>query len=1058
MVVLATVSAGLWSRSYAIAAETNVAWRITDSVVPTHVAPGGSGVIALRIENQGSESSPRGSPITVVDQLPASVVASRAGSLPREGTAIEPSGLWGECSISDEGHTVKCTDRVAIAVGPAYRTYFNLQAQAIGIEINALQNATSGEANTATVSGGGGTPASDAIPIEISSSPAPFGVASVQLWATNLDGTPATQAGSHPFETTATVVLNTKDIDRDASGSANDLDVELPEGFVGVASAVPRCSTEAFEDRGSFEAPDCPPDTQVGVMTAELGDLKSEQAIYNLQPPPGIPARFGAALGSFYGYFDASVKPGPQGSYRLAFDTLEIHGGNGLSEATASIWGDPDDASHDAMRFPTGHGEPGGQDTPSGVAPKPFLRLPTSCEGTQVVGVSTHSVEEPLREVTLPGIFSIEQHGDPVEMQGCAKLEFTPSIEVTPESASAETPSGTTIDMKIPQNEDPNGLAEADLRTVSVSLPPGWVLSPSGAAGLQTCSEEQFGVTGTGKTLLFNESPVECPAASKLGSAEVNTPLSEEPIHGAVYLAREGENPFSSQLAAYVALEGSGALIKLAGELRLNQGTGRVTLTFQNNPQLPFSEIKVILTAGPNALLVTPTACGTYNTRSLLTPWSSSTPVALESPFTLTSGPGDGPCPTGHFAPSLSAAAANNQAGALTPYTINVGRNEGEEHISALQITMPPGLLGGLTSVTQCPESQANAGTCGAASQIGTASATAGAGPNPVNASGNVYLTGPYLGAPFGLSVVVPVAAGPFDLGTVVVRAAIYIEPRTAQLTVTTDPLPQILHGIPLDLRAVTVNINRSKFLFNPTKCTPSGLSGTAISSGEKLASMSSPASSSGCAKLAFKPKLTAVTMAGGEFTGNGASLHIAVSTPEGQANIRSLKVDLPQRLPARLESIQHACPAHIFQANPGSCPHTSIIGTATASTPLLGSPMQGPIFLVTHSGGGFPNMVVVLQADGVTIELTGALYVSANNITSTTFRTMPDVPIRNFSLNLPEGPNSALAASARLCGKALHMFTAITGQNGVQVKPRTIVAVSGCRAKKAPSKLKAGH
>jgi hypothetical protein len=988
-----------------------------------------------------------------VDHLPASVTATRAGSLAPSSTSIEPAGMWGECSISDEGHTVTCEDRMGTKIGPAYRTYVNSQAAGIGIDLQASENAAGSEPNTATVSGGGGTSASDTVPIEINSTPAPFGVSSVQLWATNFNGTSATQAGSHPFETTATFVLNTKDINGTASGTAKDVDLELPEGFVGVASAVPKCSSEDFEAGEPFEGPQCPPDTQVGVVILYEGPGEhTEVALYNLQPPPGVPARFGVALHNvFSGYLDASVRPGPQGSYRLAFDSVEIHGG-AVSEATVSVWGDPASPTHDSLRYPTGRSEPGAG-VRSEAPVKPLLRLPTACGAQQAIAVTTHSVDEPLRALTLPGIFSIDGHGDPVELEGCPKLDFSPSIEVTPETTSAETPAGTTIDMKIPQNEDPNGLAEADLRNVNVSLPRGWVLSPSAATRLQACSEEQLGVSGTEATLLFNESPVGCPAASKLGTAEVDTPLAEEPLHGAVYLARQEENPFSSPLAAYVVLEGSGALIKLAGEVRLNQASGRVSLRFQNTPQLPFSEIKVHLSPGPNALLSTPAACGTYDTRSLLAPWSTNTPVGVESSFTLTSGPGGGPCPTGHFVPSLDAAAANNQAGAFTSLRISVGRSDGEEHLSGVQITMPPGLLGGLTSVTQCPEAQANTGTCSAASELGTASASAGAGPDPANASGNVYLTGPYRGAPFGLSIVVPVAAGPFYLGTVVVRAAIYIDPRTAQLTVTTDPLPEILQGIPLDLRAVTVNINRSKFLFNPTECSASSVLGTAISSTEKRASMSSASVVSGCTKLPFKPKLTAVTKANGEFTGNGASLHIAVTTPEGEANIRSLKVDLPQRMPARLESIQHACPARTFAGNPATCPHSSIIGTAAASTPLLSTAMHGPIFLVAHAGGGFPNMVVVLQADGVTIELTGALYVSTKNITSTTFRSMPDVPIRHFDLVLPEGPNSVLAASAKLCGKPLHMFTAITGQNGARLKPTVTVAVAGCKHKKRHSK-----
>jgi hypothetical protein len=448
---------------------------------------------------------------------------------------------------------------------------------------------------------------------------------------------------------------------------------------------------------------------------------------------------------------------------------------------------------------------------------------------------------------------------------------------------------------------------------------------------------------------------------------------------------------------------------------------------------------------------VNPDTCGSYAASSQLTPWSSSTASEPTGAFAINQG-----CHGALFTPGFVAGTTSNQAGAFSPFTLSLSRGDQEQDLGGVSVTMPQGLLGSLKSVERCPEPQAAQGTCGAGSVIGHATATAGAGPDPVSVSGQVFLTGPYKGAPFGLSIVVPAVAGPFNLGNVVVRAAISVDPRTAQIIVTSDSLPTILQGIPLQVKGVRVSIDRQAFMFNPTDCEPLNVGGTLTSTLGAQARVSSRFQAANCASLAFHPVFSVSTQARTSKKG-GASLDVKVVYPQGpQANIRSVAVTLPKQLPSRLSTIQQACTEAAFAANPASCPAGSDIGIATARTPVLASPLTGPAYLVSHGGAAFPDVVVILQGEGVTLDLVGSVNIR-KSITSSTFASVPDAPIGSFELSLPEGPHSALAAvlparaKGSLCGQKLTMPTTITGQNGAVVKQSTKIAVSGCaKARKA--------
>jgi hypothetical protein len=602
-----------------------------------------------------------------------------------------------------------------------------------------------------------------------------------------------------------------------------------------------------------------------------------------------------------------------------------------------------------------------------------------------------------------------------------------------------------------------------------VTLPEGTEISPSAANGLLACSDEQFGRTSgmVGK----------CPPQSKVGSVIVRTPLLIEPIEGSVYVghpecapctpsqvqegkmvrlfieARLPEPPPGEQRPA--------VLVKLAGHTKVSKA-GQLTAVFTDNPQLPFSELEVALDEGPDSPLTNPSACGPAVAVARLTPWSSNTVSSISA----TGAPNIEGCSTPGFTPSLIAGmTGSTHAGSFGSFEVSLTRPDGQQDLGTVALHTPPGLAGLLAKVPLCGEAQANAGSCSAVSQIGEVSASVGAGTQPYTIhGGKVYLTGPYGGGSFGLSLVVPAAAGPFHLsgvdgsggegdGSVVVRGSIKVNPKTATLTITTNPPPTQLDGIPLHIQKVLVTVNREKFMFNPTSCDAMSIEGTFTSSTGTTASSRFPFQATDCAKLPFKPGFFVSTRAG-HTRKNGAYFHVHVTSGAGQANIKSVFVELPKILPSRTSTLKQACTEAQFATNPAGCPAGSFVGTAVARTPVLPVPLTGPAIFVSHGGAAFPDLDVVLQGDNVTVDLTGSTNIR-RGVTSSAFKSVPDVPVSSFELTLPQGPHSALAATANLCTKTvkhvkqkrrLSMPTTITGQNGAVIKRSTTIMVAGCQ------------
>ncbi len=950
-----------------------------------------------------------------------------------------------------------------------------------------------------------------------------FGVKLLEVAFLNEDGTPDTQAGSHPFEVVNNVEFKShfarKESNADSlyvqepNGTVKNLFVDLPPGFSGDPNATTaKCTVQQLittPPQNNSET-SCPAASEVGRVNFEFspnvagGGHRTDHKPVNVMVPPR-----GTALQLGINYFqvplliDNSVQPG--GDYPVQ----------------ASVLGAPPEAPLLSSRLQL-HGVVG-----EGPARKPFLTLPTGCHGplrSSIVVESYEGARAEASEVTR------NSSGQPVSLTGCSKLFFPPSISVTPDSTDASTSSGLTVGVHVPQTAalNPDGLAESALRDTTVTLPQGVAINPAGGDGLEACSESLAGFTGLSELNAKFEPGVQtatftpelpnptlagvnfCPDGSKVGTVTVKTPLLEHALEGAVYIATQNANPFGSLIAMYMIFEDpiSGSLIKLSGEVQLTE-TGQIVTTFKNAPDLPFEELELHFFGGERAPLATPSRCGTYTTKAVFTPWDGNGPVTSESSFNIEHGPHGGPCPGANlpFDPSVNAGATNIQAGAFSPLTVTVNRKDGEQNLKSLEAKLPPGLSGVLTGVELCPEPQANEGLCGESSKVGEATIGVGVGNDPFTVTGGkFYLTGPYNGhgsctvgeagcAPFGLTFEVPAKAGPFDLANtknnhppcdcVVVRGKIELSPLTSAITITSNPpgspdsIPTSIEGIPLEIQHVNATTTRGDFQFNPTNCSKMALTGTVQLSEGGTSTITTPFQVTNCAALKFEPRFS-VSTSGKTSRANGASLTAKLTypnVPQGtEADIAKVKVELPGQLPSRLTTLQKACTAGQFEANPAACPAASKIGYATVHTPLIPVPLQGPAIFVSHGGEAFPSLTLVLQGYGITIDLVGTTFIDKAGITSTTFKTVPDQPFSSFELTLPEGPYSALTNAGNLCSltktvtvkkkvtvrvhgrkktitrgvkqtepATLAMPTEFVAQNGAEIKQSTPITVTGC-------------
>jgi hypothetical protein len=661
--------------------------------------------------------------------------------------------------------------------------------------------------------------------------------------------------------------------------------------------------------------------------------------------------------------------------------------------------------------------------------------MPSTCLGPQVTYLKVRSYEGQEEEKSFT---------TPVGASGCNKVPFAPTVKVEPAATQSDEPDGATVKVEVPQNTDPEGIDSSMLRDAHVSLPEGMTLNPAAASGLEACTDTQF---GKGKT-----SPVTCPAGSQVGTTTIETPdLPPGSLSGKVYVGTpENTNPESGgEYRIFIDAEAPayGVSVRLEGRISANASTGRLTTAVLENPQVPFSDF--ILTFNTHTPLANPLVCGAATTNSSLTPYSGNPAAEPFMSFPVDFNGNGGPCPSPlPFSLSQSATSKPTTGGASTSFTLGLTRADGQQYVSKLSTTLPPGLLGKIPSVALCDEPQASLGTCSAASEIGTATVTLGSGESPLTLSGTAYLTGPYAGAPYGLSVAVPAEkVGPFDYGTIVTRATITVNPLTAQITVSSQ-LPTIVGGVPLRLRTLTVSVNRSNFMINPTNCGALDTTTVLTSTFGTTQSIPTPFQATGCDSLPFKPRLTASSSAKTS-RANGAALNVKVSYPAGtQANIKSVLLTIPKILPVRQSALNNACREATFDASPADCARSTHVGQATVRTPVLPGELTGYALFVSHGGAGFPDLDLVLSGDGVSVILLGNTNISPTGVTTSDFAALPDVPISSFETRLPTGKYSALAAKGKLCSAALQMPTTITAQDGKVIKQKTKIAVAGCPRK----------
>ena len=841
-----------------------------------------------------------------------------------------------------------------------------------------------------------------------------------------------TQAAGHPNFGITDFEFNYRQalVKKEPEGKVKDVRVDLPPGLaVNPEATDEQCTEEELNELS------CPEATRVGEDEATgtaVGLTFTEHFhVYNMVRKTGEPARFAVELKSV-----ALKLAGLEGHIYLE-GGISWHHEAETSENSGVATGD----YHEYFKIENIEEQPEIVESrlifDGVVNGHAFLTLPSTCAEKPVTYLHVDSHEE-------PGHWLAAANQTPVAATGCNSLVFNPTLSLAPETGQSDQPDGVTTGLHVPQaTDEPAKPNSPDVETAVVTLPEGMTLNPAAAHGLVGCSTAEYEGGA-------------CPVASNVGTFLVNAPgIPPGALNGGVYVGSPesgpGRGPESGGMYRIFLIGETkqyGVGLHLEGRVSANTSTGRLTATFTGAPQVPVEDLSLHFNPGPRAPLANPLSCGAITPSAAITPYGGEpAKSASATGFTVDGNGAGGACPSPlpfSLVQSLTPQSPAN-AGAYDAASFNLTRATGQQYLSKIATTLPPGLVGAIPSVPLCPEAQANAGTCAATSQSGTVTVAAGAGSEPYTFTGRAYLTGPYAGAPYGLSVVVPAVAGPYNLGEVVTRAGITVGLYSGRITVTST-LPSIVGGVPLRLQGLNVSVNRPNFLFNPTSCTPLSTESLLTSTFGAGQSLSSPFQVGGCGSLAFKPTVSAHSSAKTSKLG-GASLEVKVTEAPHQADIRELQLQLPKQLVARLTTLQKACLAAEFEAGtpPGTCKATARVGTATVTTPVLPNPLKGSAYFVSHGAASFPDLDLVLQGDGVEVVLVGHTHIARSSITTSTYESLPDVPISSAVVSLPTGSNSAVTANGSLCGANLIAPTTIIAQSGAKITQNTRIAVSGC-------------
>jgi hypothetical protein len=1025
----------------------------------TVLSQGGSGRLVLTITNLGdAEVDATSSPVTVVDHLPEGVVA----------TGVE--GFAGA-----ENESVNCAVEAPTEVvckfegaSPSYE----------GLEVEILASLTgdppmAGAPGEVTVSGGNAPPASAVQPLRVSPEPTPFGAEQFSAQAEEEGGELATQAGGHPFQFTTTIEFNAGTVSPELGRPGRFLKVEqpglprnlkfsLPAGLVGNATVMPTCDMGTFltvSTEGVFNK--CSDATAIGVASvtvlerAQFGVARVAAPVFNLPPAIGEPARFGImALGTPV-VIDTAVDP--DNAYQINASVHNLTQSGTLLASTVSLWGSPGDPRHDSARGWScvwAFSEIAPCVRPAGLGEEAFLRQPVSCGTPLNFGLQLEPWNVPLGSEVKSASYTAEG------LRGCNQVPFNPSINAAPTGKSAGGATGLTFQLNMPNSGLLNSkavAAEGQPKRVEVTLPEGMTVNPSQANGLGACTPLEYA------SVRVDSTPDEgCPESSKIGTVDIKTPLLEEEAHGSVYVAAPFDNPFGSLLALYVVarIPDRGILVKQAGKIELNSQTGQLVSTFDDLPQIPFSSFDLHFQEGPRAPLVMPSSCGSYELTAKLTPWNAADPnnpqpseiITKASSFAVDQGPNGATCPSGTppFKPGFTAGTENNAAGSYSPLDVRLTREDGEQEFKTFSLKMPEGVTGKLAGIPFCSDAAvaaartrtgANGGqeeldqpSCPEGSQIGTVLVGAGVGPTLTYAPGKLYLAGPYKGAKLSVVAITTAKVGPFDLGNVVIRQGLKVDPDTAQVSTdgsSADPIPHILQGIVVHARDIRINVDRKDFILNPTSCERMKAAASVLGSGNDTADVSAPFQAADCARLGFKPKLS-LSLKGGIRRGAHPRLKAVLKARKGDANIGAAVVKLPHSEFLEQGHIRTICTRVQFAAGSGNgsrCPKGSVYGRARAISPLLDEPLVGLVYL-RSSNHPLPDLVAALHSKKVDINLDGRID-AVNGGIRNSFEAVPDAPVTKFVLEMQGGKKGLLVNSTNICQGKHRARASFTGQNG---------------------------
>jgi hypothetical protein len=1042
------------------------AWMLTLTPLPANFAPGATAEYLVVATNVG------GAPTTSQETVLEVTVPEGLEILGYNAINGDPNAVAAPLCTAP-AQVITCKTSEALGPGRVLRASVSVKVMA-----------SEGTLETKASIGGGGSAqkVSTTSPTQVQADPLDFGfLPGFSAPGTDEEGNAATLAGSHPYQQTVSFgfpTRNTGDKMTNA-GHPRDIYVELPRGMAGSLAASPVLCTEVQLQLTGSKG--CPDGSQVGILDATtlVGQVGingiSSTNLYNMVPPPGSVAEFAtnvAGAGLFL-HVIASVRS--DGDYGIETATRDVlaFGQQPIFSAQAQVWGDPTGEVHDAIRGVCVESKGLCPVLPRGKTA--LLTMPSDCPGRPLpFEVFADSWEEPSPPFEERSAFyeSADVTGTPASVKGCGELKFEPAVQSRPTTGVTDSPSGLDFDLHQPQNTElPPARSTANLKDATITLPAGMAVNASQAAGLGACSEGQIGLEGQEEGALhFSKAPQSCPAAAKLGTVEVTSPalvardadhkVEEkegkpvlEVLHGSIYIATPFANPFGSLIAVYLAVEDpkTGIVVKLAGKGELDPNTGQITTSFTENPEFPAEDIRAHLFGGPRGALITPPTCASFTTTTELTPWSApegKTEHPQDS-FQTTSAPGGGACPASEAqmpnAPKLAAGTLSPSAGKYSSLLFKLSREDGTQRLGKVEATLPTGLSAKLAGVAECSEAgiakahsreAPNKGaleqadpSCPAASELGVVNAGAGAGPTPYYTQGHAYLAGPYKGAPISMVAIAPAIAGPFDLGTVVVRAAIYLDPTTAQGRVVSDPLPSILDGVPIDLRSVAVRAERPGFSLNPTSCDPKSFGGNATSTLGQVAPLSERFQVGGCKSLPYKPKLH-LRLSGPIHRGGHPRFRAIFETKAGEANTAAVALTLPHSEFIDQAHFRTICTRVQYAAN--QCPAGSIYGHVKAITPLLDYPIEGPIYL-RSSSHELPDVVAALRgppSQPIALDLAGRVD-SVNGGLRTRIETVPDAPVSKVIVTLQGAKKGLFQNSTNICKGTFRATLKLDGQNG---------------------------